>query len=94
MCSSLTAAFDYSAPNTGAEYCDERVSVCLSVRSRIFRTARPIFTIFLRVLPMTYTVSSGALNSTPTNQPTYGRGSVLLWRRSDTLCTSGLCMTS
>ena len=24
----------------------------------------------------------------------YGRGSVLLWRRSDTLCTSGLWMTS
>ena len=24
----------------------------------------------------------------------YGRGSVLLWRRGDTLCTSGLWMTS
>jgi len=51
---------------------------------------------------MTYIVSSGALNSTPTNfgttrpifskfsaHVTYGRDSVLLWRRSDTLRISG-----
>ena len=62
---------DYSANDTAAEYCDERVclSVSLSVRDHIFRTTRPIFKIFVRV--------------------TCGRGSVLLWRRSDTLCTSG-----
>jgi len=43
--------------------------VCLSVRERIFRTTRPIFTnIFVHV--------------------TYDRGSVLLWWRSDMLCTS------
>jgi len=60
--------FDYSAPDSGAECCGERVSmsvclsVCLSVRNRIFGTARPIFTQFLCVLPN-------------------GRGSVLLWLR-------------
>ena len=65
----------YSAPDRGAEYCDERVCVCLSVRDHIFGITRPIFTnFFMRV--------------------TYGRGSVLLWWRSDTLRTSGLWMTS
>ena len=61
-----------SAPNRGAEYCDERVclSVCLSVRDHIFGTTSPIFTkFFVRV--------------------TFGRGSVLLRRRSDTLRISG-----
>ena len=36
----------YSAPDRGAEYCDERVflsvCVCLSVCNRIFNTTRPI----------------------------------------------------
>jgi len=64
----------YSAPVRGAEYCDERVclsvSVCLSVRDHIFGTTRPIFAnCFVHV--------------------SYGRGSVFLWRRSDTLCASG-----
>ena len=63
----------YSAPDRGAEYCDERVclSVCvLSVREHIFTTTRPISAEFFMHV-------------------TCGRGSVLLWRRSDTLCTSG-----
>ena len=34
-------------PHRGAEYCDERVSVCWSVHDQIFGTARPIFTKFL-----------------------------------------------
>jgi len=63
----------YSAPNTGAEYCDERVCLsvclCLFVRDHIFGTTSPIFTNFLHV--------------------TNGRGSVLLRRRSDTLYISG-----
>ena len=65
----------YSAPDRGAEYCDERVRLCvcvrLSARYHISGDTRPIFTnFFVRV--------------------TYGRGSVVLWRRcSDTLCTSG-----
>ena len=39
----------YSAPDRRAEYCDERVSVCvcvLLVRGHISGTARPIFTYF------------------------------------------------
>jgi len=70
----------YSAPDRGAEYCDERVcarvcvrvcvSVCLSVGDHIFGTTRPIFTNFFAHL-------------------TYRCGSVLFRRRSDTLCTSG-----
>jgi len=46
------------------------VCVCLSVRDRIIRTTRPIFTDFSLCV-------------------TYGRGSIVLWRRSDMLCTSG-----
>jgi len=70
----LLLLYYYSATDSGAEYCDERVclcvSVCLSLRDHIFGTTRLIFSkVFVIV--------------------TYGRGSVLLWRRSDTLCTSG-----
>jgi len=57
-------------------YCDEIVSVCLSV------CLSAIISSELHV------------RSSPTNffvRVTYGRGSVLLWQRSDTLCTSG-CM--
>jgi len=59
-------------PRQGAEYCDERVCLCLclSVRDNIFGTTRPIFAKFCAPV-------------------THGRGSVLLWRRSDMLCTSG-----
>ena len=70
-----TAASCYSASGRGAEYCDERVCVCLSVRDHIFGTTRPIFTRFFA-------------------HATYDCDSVLLWRRSDTLCTAGLCITS
>jgi len=65
----------YSAPDRGAEYCDERVclrvSVCvrLPVHNHIFGTTRQIFAIFVRVI--------------------HCRGSVLLWRRTDTLHISG-----
>ena len=44
--------FNYSAPDSEAEYCDERmcvcvcVRVCVSVHDHIFGTARPIFTKF------------------------------------------------
>jgi len=48
----------YSAPDRGAEYCDERVCVCLSVRDHIFGDTRPIFTNFLCVLPMAVARSS------------------------------------
>jgi len=58
----------YSAPDREAEYCDECVCVCSSVRDHIFGSPRPIFTKFFVHV---------------TN------GSVLLWRRSDKLCTSG-----
>ena len=62
----------FSAPDRGADYCDERVClpVCLSVRDPVFGTTRPIFTRFFVHV-------------------TCGRGSVLLWRRSDMSCTSG-----
>jgi len=48
----------YSAPDRGAEYCDERVCVCMSVRDDIFATTRPNFTNFLCVLPMAVARSS------------------------------------
>jgi len=62
---------NYSAPDRGAEYCDERVCLCVSVclsaiiSSELHVRSSPIFV-----------------------HVAYGRGSVLLWRRSDTLCTS------
>jgi len=55
----------FSAPNRGAEYCDDRVCVCvcgvcvslcscvcLSVRGHVFRTTRPIFTKLLCMLSL------------------------------------------
>ena len=64
----------YSVPNSGAEYCDERVCLCVcvfvcprSVCSELHVRSSPNF--FAHI--------------------TCGRGSVLLWRRSDTLRTSG-----
>jgi len=44
----------YSAPDRGAEYCDERVClcVCLSVRDHVFGTTRPILTKFVYMLTM------------------------------------------
>ena len=42
----------YSAPDREAEYCDERVCVCVFVRDHVFGTTRPIFTKSLCVLPM------------------------------------------
>jgi len=68
----ITSTACYSVPDRGAEYCNESVCVCLSVRDHIFGTTRTtdLHQIFVHI--------------------THGRGSVLLWRRSDnTLCTSG-----
>ena len=65
----------YSAPDRGAEYCDERVclSVCVCVfvcpRSCLQNCTSDLHQIFMLV--------------------TYGRGSVFPWRRTDTLFTSG-----
>jgi len=44
----------YTAPDRGAEYCDDRVRlfVCLSVHEHISGTTCPIFTKFLGMLPM------------------------------------------
>ena len=70
FCGTFMDVANYCAPDSGAEYCDERVCLCvcrcacLSVRDHIFGNARPIFTKFFMHV-------------------TYGRGSVLLCRRSD-----------
>ena len=65
--------FNYSAPDRAAEYCDERV--CLSVCVCLSAIVSP--ELHVRSSPdfLVYV--------------TYGRGSVLLWLRIDTLCTSG-----
>jgi len=39
----------YSAPYSGAKYCDDRVCVCLSAREYISGNTRSIFTIFVHV---------------------------------------------
>jgi len=63
----------YSVPDSGAEYCDERVCLCVCVfvcpRSYLRNYTSNRHRIFVSV--------------------TYGRGSSLFWQRSDTLCTSG-----
>jgi len=68
-----SSSLHYSAPDRGAEYCDERV--CLSVG--VYLSA--IISSELRVR------SSPSFFEHVTND----RCSVLLWRRGDTLCTSG-----
>ena len=74
-------ATDYSAPDSAAQYCDERVrlSVCLSVCGFVCVCLSAIISSDLHV------------RSSPIRfvHVTYGRGSVLLWRCSDMLCTSG-----
>ena len=63
----------FSAPGSGAEYCDERVRLCVR----------------LCVCPRAYLQNYSPIFDKLFEHFTYGRGSVLLWRRGDTLCTSG-----
>ena len=66
FCGTFMDVANYCAPDSGAEYCDERVclslcvSVCVFVRDHIFGNARPIFTKFLCILPMAVARSSSA----------------------------------
>jgi len=70
----------YSTPDREAEYCDERVclSVCVSVSVCLCRSVRDH--IFGTAPPI---FSNFFVHIT------YDCDSVRLWRRSDTLCTSG-----
>ena len=63
-------------PIWGAEYCDERVclSVCLSTCACLSAIISSELHSDLQLIFFVHV--------------TYGSGSVLLWRRSDTLCTS------
>jgi len=62
----------YSAPLGSAKYCDERVCVCVCVR--VCLSAIIYSELHVRSSPSFFT------------HVTYGRGSVLLWRRSGVLC--------
>jgi len=64
----------YSAPDRAAEYCDECVCLCVCL---CFCVRDHIFGITRPIFPKFFVLV------------TYGRVSVLLWRRSDMLCTSG-----
>jgi len=66
----------YSAADREGEYCDERV--CLSVCLRLSVHDH----IFGTIGPIFTKFFVGVTYG-------YGRASVLLWQRSDTLCTSG-----
>jgi len=48
---------NYSTPDRGAEYCDERV--CLSVRDHIFGTTCPIFTMYMLPMAVAWSSSGG-----------------------------------
>jgi len=71
FCGTFMDVANYCAPDSGAEYCDERVclSLCVSVcvfvcpRSYLRKCTSDLLQIFMHI--------------------TYGRGSVLLCRRSD-----------
>ena len=82
-CVRLQDRHNYSAPDRGAEYinyCDERVrclSVCVCVCVRVF------------VCPRSYILDSTSDLHQIFVRVTSGHISVVLWRRSDTLCTSG-----
>ena len=67
----------YSASDRGAEYCNKRVclSVCVCVCLSVHNH---IFGTARPTFSLPFFV-----------HVTYGRGSVLVWRRSDMLCTSG-----
>ena len=54
--SSAVTAVCYSAPDRGAEYCDDRI--CVFVREHIYGNTRPIFTEFLCMLCMVVVRSS------------------------------------
>ena len=65
---------NYSAPDREAGYCDERLCVCVSV-----------CVCLSTIISSELHVRSSAIFV----RVIYSLGSVLLWRRSDTLCTSG-----
>jgi len=65
---------NYSAPDKAAEYTVMSVSVCLCV----FVCPRSYHWNYTSDLHQMFLV-----------RVTYGRGSVVVWRRSDKLCTSG-----
>ena len=67
----------YNATPRPPEYCDDRVSLCVCVCVCVF--------VCLRSYPRKYTTDLHHIFV----QVTYGRGSVLLWRCCDMLCTSG-----
>ena len=72
--------FDYYSAPKGERSTVMIVSVCLRVS--------------VGVCPQSYLRNYTSDRHQISVHVTYGRGSVLLWRRSDTLCTSGLWMTS
>ena len=72
----------YSIPNREAQYCDD--GVCLFVYSRVW--------VFL--YPQAYLPKYTSNLHQCFVYVTYRRSSVVLWQRSDTLCTSVLWMTS
>ena len=72
-CTALALCNYYSAPDSEAEYCDDRVCLSASISPELQSDLTDFCACYLHM---------------------YVRGLVLLWRRRDTLCTSGLWMTS
>ena len=70
----FTSAY-YAAPDRGAEYCDEHVCLCVCV--------------CMFVCPWSCLQNYTSDLHQIFVHVTYACGSVLLWRRRDTLCTSG-----
>jgi len=78
----------------GAEYCDERVCLCVCVCVCVRVCVRACVCVCVCLsASMSWELYTSDLHPIFAHL-TYGRGSVLHWRRSDTLCTSALWMTS
>ena len=77
-------------PIGSAEYCYERVClfVCLSVCLSIYPSVCVCLSVYDHISGTTHPIFTIFVHVT------YGRGSVLLWQRSDTLRISGMWMTS
>ena len=79
----------YSVPDSGAEYCDEHVCVCVCACVRACVRACVCVCVCVFVCPRSYLRNYTCNLHRIFVSVTYGRGSSLFWQRSDTLCTSG-----
>ena len=92
-------SFDNSPQDGAAKYCDKRVcfdsdsslalDYCARYQVSVCTYAHLSVCVYVFVCPRSHLRNYTSDLHQIFMRVTYGRGSVLLWRRSDTLCTSG-----